>query len=418
MVVKIVVGLGLFIVASVGFTVDLELTQGINSALPIAVNSFGDAPEAREFHEIINHDLGLSGQFNVLGTENRNRALDNWRRMGADSILVGHFNGLTGDRYSFRYELVDASSQKTVLLKNEYNVNKSQLRTLAHRVSDDVYQKLLGERGVFSTKIAYILVQRDKNKVRYSLEIADADGFNPHSLLISPTSLMSPSWSPDGQKIAYVSFEKKKAQIFTVDVRTGKRRLITSFNGINGAPSFSPDGSQLAVVLSKGGNPKIYTVNLNDGSLKQVTFGTAIDTEPRYTPDGKSIIFTSGRGGAPQIYKISLRNNLITRLTYEGSYNARAMLTPDQKNMVMMHRDESKRFSIAVQDSNGAVLKVTHGDSDESPSLAPNGRLIIYATHKDDRGILGMVSIDGRMQTRIPVRDGDIQEPSWSPYLG
>lgn len=397
------------------FAVDLELTQGINSALPIGINSFGYEPEAAQLRGVVDHDLSFSGQFKIITALQPD--LPSWKNAGADSVLSGSVRKIGSNRFEVSYELVDAVAQGRVLLSKSYQVGSNELRALAHHISDEVYQKLTGEKGVFSTRIAYVLVQRNGEQAKYFLEVADVDGYNPQSLLVSSEPVMSPAWSPDGSQIAYVSFEKKKAQIFTVDVSTGRRRLLTDFTGLNQAPAWSPDGRQLAVVLSKGGAPKIYTLDLSNGNMKQLTFGDAIDTEPRYSPDGRSILFTSGRGGAPQIYRLSLADGNITRLTYEGNYNARASYTPDQKHLVMLHR-EDKSFNIAVQDDNGNVSQVTFSPFDESPSVAPNGRLILYATHHNDKGVLGMVSIDGRIKLRLPSREGDVQEPAWSPYLG
>lgn len=402
------------------FALDLELTQGINSALPIAVNSFGSDSASQEITQVIENDLNLSGQFKIVSNSmgpNAQSSLAILKQLGADSVVTGRVNRV-GNYYEVSFNLNDAAANGALLLTKSYKIGAGQLRSLAHHISDEVYQKLTGERGIFSTRIAYISVQRGRGQSRYSLEVADADGHNPQSLLVSSEPIMSPSWSPDGRAISYVSFEKKKAQIFTVSVETGQRRLITSFPGINGAPAWSPDGRQLAVVLSKSGTPKIYTVDVSSGSMKQITFGDAIDTEPRYSPDGRSLLFTSGRGGSPQVYRLSLASGQVTRLTFEGNYNARASYTPDMKNIVMLHRDD-RNFNIGLQSANGGpIASLTFSGMDESPSVAPNSRLVLYATHYQDKGVLGIVSLDGRIRVRLPAREGDVQEPAWSPYLG
>ena len=344
--------------------------------------------------------------------------IDSWRQAGADSVLSGQVQQIGANRYSVSFELADAAARGRLLLAKSYQVSGDELRILAHHISDEVYQKLTGERGIFSTKIAYILVQRNGENAKYTLDIADIDGSNPQSLIVSSEPIMSPTWSPNAREIAYVSFEKKRAQIYSVSVETGKRRLLTDFAGINGAPAWSPDGRQLAVVLSKGGNPKIYTVDMSSGRLTQITFGDAIDTEPRYSPDGRSLLFTSGRGGTPQIYRLAFADGKISRLTFDGNYNARASFTSNQKNIVMLHRSDSQ-FNIGVQDiDNGRVTPLTSSQFDESPTISPNGRLVLYATNYQNHGILAMVSIDGRVKMRLPARSGDVQEPAWSPYLG
>lgn len=402
------------------FALDLELTQGINAALPIAINAFGSSPGAQELTQIIEHDLTSSGQFKIVSGPqgpNAQSPIATLKQLGADSVVTGRVIQ-SGGRYDISFNLHDAAARGAVLLTKSYQISEPQLRALAHHISDEVYQKLTGERGIFSTRIAYISVQRSSRGTRYSLEVADADGYNPRSLLVSSEPIMSPSWAPDGRSISYVSFEKKKAQIFTVSVETGQRRLITSFPGINGAPSWSPDGRQLAVVLSKSGAPKVYTVDLGSGAMKQVTFGDAIDTEPRFSPDGRSLLFTSGRGGSPQVYRLSLADGQVTRMTFEGNYNARASYTPDMKNIVMLHRDD-RNFNIGLQSaSGGPIANLTFSGLDESPSVSPNSRLVLYATHYQDRGVLGIVSLDGRIRMRLPAKDGDVQEPAWSPYLG
>ncbi|WP_051546199.1 Tol-Pal system beta propeller repeat protein TolB [Legionella lansingensis] len=402
------------------FAVDLELTQGINSALPIGISSFGSDQMGQQLSGIVSNDLHFSGQFKIIAPPQSFAAqpsVSSWRQAGADSVLTGEVRRIGYNRYEVNYELLDAVAQGRVLLSKSYQISANELRPLAHHISDEVYQKLTGERGIFSTKIAYILVQRQGERAKYFLEVADVDGYNPQSLLVSTEPIMSPTWSPDGRQLAYVSFEKKKAQIFTVDVATGRRRLVTDFTGINNAPAWSVDGRHLAVVLSKGGSPKIYSIDLSNGSMKQLTFGEAIDTEPRYSPDGRSLLFTSGRGGSPQVYRLSLADGRVSRVTYEGNYNARASYTPDQKHVVMLHR-EDKSFNIAVQDEGGHVTQLTFAPLDESPSLSPNGRLILYATRHNDQGVLGVVSIDGRIKMRLPAREGDVQDPAWSPYLG
>ncbi len=410
----------LLLFAGAACALDLELTQGINAALPIGINPFGFNSEGQELTSVIDNDLRLSGQFKIIqatpGVDSP--SIGFWQRAGADSVLSGKVNRLGGDRVEVSFDLVDAAAQGRSLLSKSYQVSENQLRALAHHISDEVYEKLTGERGIFSTRIAYILVRRGSGKTQYSLEVADADSSNPRSLLVSSEPIMSPTWSPDGKQIAYVSFEKKRAQIFNVTVSTGQRRLLTDFPGINGAPAWSPDGRQLAVVLSKGGNPKVYTVDLSSGSMKQLTFGDAIDTEPRFSPDGRSMLFTSGRGGSPQIYRLTLADGRISRVSYDGNYNARASYTPNQQNIVMLHR-EDRQFNIGVQNvGSGRIMPLTDSQMDESPSVAPNGRLVLYATHYQDKGVLAIVSIDGRIKMRLPSRDGDVQEPAWSPYLG
>lgn len=400
------------------FALDLELTQGINAALPIGVDSFGSNSQSEQVNSVVKHDLEMSGQFRLVQPYGiGEQPISAWQRAGADSVLKGRVLPVGYDRYEVSFELLDAALQGRLLLGKKYTVSGQQLRALAHHISDEVYFKLTGERGVFSTRIGYVLVQRSPEKTRYSLEVADMDGYHPQSLLVSTEPIMSPTWSPDGRQIAYVSFEKKHAQIFSVDVATGRRRLLTDFPGINGAPSWSPDGRQMAVVLSKSGSPKIYTIDLSSGNIKQMTFGDAIDTEPRYSPDGRSILFTSGRGGTPQIYRLNLADGAISRISFDGNYNARASYTPNQQSVVMLHR-EDRQFNIAVQQmSSSRVMPLTNSPMDESPSVAPNGRLVLYATHDGNRGVLAMVSIDGRIKLRLPSREGDVQEPAWSPFV-
>ncbi len=396
------------------FALDLELTQGLHASLPVGIDAFGTSPAAHDFASLIQHDLLLSGQFKIIAATAGSPIMV-WRAAGADSVVKGHLVPTASGQYELNVALQDAIDGGKPLLSRSFHASERELRPLAHFISDLIYEKLIGEKGVFSTRIAYVLVRNG----RYSLEVADADGYAPQSLLSSPEPIMSPSWSPDGRKIACVSFEKKRAQIFIIDVETGSRRLVTSFPGINGAPAWTPDGRSLAVVLSKTGSPKIYKVDLQSGQMQQLTFGSAIDTEPRFSPDGKSMLFTSGRGGSPQIYRLNLQNGEINRVTFEGNYNAKASLTPNQSKLVMLHR-EDQRFTIAVQDIINGRMDILSGGGaavDESPSIAPNGRLVLYATRDQDQGLLEIVSIDGRIHMRLPAKQGDVQEPAWSPFL-
>ncbi len=413
--------LTLLVYANFNWAINLELTQGVNSALPVGINSFGKESQAIEFRQILLHDLRITGQFKLVESAKLSAGIPNltaWRAIGADSVVSAQLTSSGFRRLTVHVELMDTAGLGRVLLSKDYQISVSDIRRLAHHVSDDIVQQLTGERGVFSTRLAYVLVRRDFNRTRYSLEIAEMDGSNPQSLLVSTDPIMSPAWSPNGRQIAYVSFEKRRAQIFSVDVASGQRRLLTDFPGINGAPAWSPDGQEMAVVLSKGGSPKIYLLSLANGALRQLTFGDSIDTEPRFSPDGSSILFTSGRGGSPQVYKLTRSSGEISRLTYTGNYNARASYTPNQHQLVMMHREDKAFYIGLMQLGHSLITPLTYSMSDESPSVAPNGHLVVYATHEQNKGILALVSLDGRVHMNLPAREGDIQEPAWSPYLG
>jgi TolB protein len=425
---KVCITLVILNFSSYAIALDLELTQGVKKAIPITILPFTNdsgSGNADIVYDVIRNDLKNSGQFKLVDTgTNTNEPFDEkqdysyWKHKGINNLIVGKIVSLTNNLFSVRFQLLDPVSQSSVLLSKSYQVKESDLRALAHHISDLLYQKLIGERGIFSTRIAYVLVNRNDDKSTFKLEVADADGHSPQTLLVSSQPIMSPAWSPNGKEIAYVSFENKRSQIFIVNVETGQRRLISNYPGINGAPAWSPDGKKLAIVLSKGGSPKLYLVNLLNNSIKQLTHGMSIDTEPSFSPDGKFLLFTSGRGGAPQIYRYNLENGNVSRVTFAGNYNARASMTSDSKKIIMQHRDE-KRFSIGVQDMDtGNLMPLTFSGIDESPSVSPNGRMILYATRYKNKGVLSVVSTDGKIQIRLPSRDGDVQEPAWSPYLG
>lgn len=423
-----VAGIALSCVTLAQAALNLELTQGMSKAMPIAIpNMAGGAiqgPGGQTVEQVIASDLTLSGQFRIMSPSIDNVSqqmqkpqYNDWRQLGVNDVLLGSIQSKLGNRYTIDIRLVDVYS-KAVLLNQQFTANNDQLRQVAHRISDMVYQKLTGTRGIFSTKLAYVLVQHQPGKrSRYSLEVSDADGFNPRPLLVSYMPIMSPAWTPDGKNIAYVSFEGHRAAIYLQELATGKRQRISAMPGINGAPTFSPNGDKMALVLTRTGNPKLYTMDLRTRQLQELTTGSSIDTEPNWSPDGSSIIFTSNRGGGPQIYQYEFSNGKVTRLTYDGNYNARARFMPDEQGIVMLHRDRGL-FGIAKQSlSDGRVNVLTRANSDESPSLAPNGKMVIYATTYGGRGVLAMVSTDGRIKLRLPAREGNVQEPAWSPFL-
>lgn len=414
----------------------IELTQSTSSALPIAIVPFinGAATQVAgdtTISSVIKDDLQNSGQFRVVNSEEPGVApqslvdgnVGQWRNQGADFVLMGQVKPSIGGHYAVSIRLVNLfndAGKKTekIILGETWTTTKSGLRGLAHRISDAVYKELTGVRGVFSTKIAYVLVRHPGNSApSYELDVADADGFNPQALLISKKPIMSPVWSPEGSKMAYVSFEGSRAGIYLQDIASGRRELLSSSPGINGAPAFSPDGKQLALVLTQSGNPKIYALSIKDMKLSQLTHGYSIDTEPSWSPDGKTVLFTSDRGGTPQVYQYNFADNKVDRVSYNGNYNAKASFLPSGQGVVMMHRDTGL-FSIALQDlSSGQVQILSETGYDESPSLAPNGKMVLYDTMYGGRRVLAVVSTDGQIKVRLPSRVGEVQEPVWSPYL-
>lgn len=411
--------------------VDIELTQGVAGSIPVAVAAFEGqgytSTDPQNVTAVIDSDLNHSGRLKSLPAAHDPSRVSGpmpaafWRGLGADYTVTGHAKQLADGRYAVDFKLQSVPTGPGVtqdILAQSFTANAGQLRSLAHHISDLIYEKLTGERGVFQTRIAYVLVQRANNKARYALEVADMDGYNPKTLLSSPSPIMSPAWSPDGKKIAYVSFEKKRSQVYISDVMSGQRRLVTDFRGINGAPAWAPDGQRLAVALSKKeAQPHIYIVNLGSGGDQQITSGWSIDTEPAWASNGQSLLFTSDRGGAPQIYQVNLGSHQIDRVTYAGNYNASATYSPDGKQVVMLHRTDSQ-FNIALLDlTSGRVTELTDAGVDESPSMAPNGSMVLYATRQGGKGMLGMVSTDGRVKLRLPSRNGDVREPAWSPFL-
>lgn len=397
----------------------LELTQGMNAAIPIVivpfVNQSNNVPGNTTLSQVISSDLQNSGQFTVTTSQK-----------SANDLVTGQVRQIGSNRYEVSFQLVNlyaqanatAANNSATLLNLSFTANQAGLRGLAHHISDLIYQKLTGVRGVFSTKIAYVLVQRYVNRPsHYQLIVADQDGFNPQTLLSSDQPIMSPTWTPDGRELAYVSFEGHHASIYIQNLATGGRSVISRYPGMNNAPAFSPRGRRLALVLTLSGNPNIFVMDLAGRRLTQITNDYSIDTEPTWSPDGNALFFTSNRAGGPEIYQYDFATRQVSRITFDGNYNARACLTPDGKTLVMMHRD-SESFNIAKQDlTSGRMTILTDGGSDDSPSLAPNGKMVLYGTRFAGRNVLGLVSIDGRVKLRLPSQIGDVQDPSWSPYL-
>ena len=416
--------------ASTAMPLDLELTQGIDAAQPIAVMPFqGEAVFASghdTVDQIVGRDLQNSGQFRLVTSPQQPTGDDAanlahfWRQQGADVVLTGHITPAVGG-YKVTFQListVESGDHVTPLLEQSFTTTQSGLRRLSHLMSDAIYKTLTGVRGVFSTKIAYVLVQRRLHQpTQYRLVVSDIDGFDPKVILKTTLPVMSPAWSPDGHSLAYVSFEGRQSQIFVQNLQTGQRKKILSYPGINGAPAFSPDGHQLAVVLSTSGNPNIYIYDLLTQHIQQITKGYSIDTEPSWAPDGQSLLFTSNRGGTPQIYQYDFKTKRLARLSFSGNYNAHAQFLPNQRGLIMMHRDGGL-FGIAKEQlPDGKTEVLTQSGRDDSPSVSPNGQMVVYGTSAGRRGVLGLVSVDGRVRLRLPAPAGDVQEPAWSPFL-
>ena len=403
------------------------ITQGIDNPTAIAIVPFGwygGGVAQEDVSAIIEADLQRTGQFDPVAREDMLGSPQDksevyyrdWSALGVDYLLVGKLTS-TAEGVVAQYQLFDVHAQKMVLEGREPGRTDT-LRDIAHGVSDQVYEKLTGIRGAFSTKILYVsAIQRGVDQYTYRLLMADVDGARERVIFESDDPILTPSWGPDGNVIAYVSFETSRPAIFMHNLRTNERTQLTNFKGLNGAPAWSPDGRQLAMVLSKDGSPDIYVMDVATRNLRRVTRHFAIDTEPSWMPDGKSIVFTSDRGGKPQIYQVTLANGYEERVTFEGSYNARARVVPDGSGIIMVHQTGGD-YHIALMDTErGSIQVLTRTALDESPSISPNGAMLLYATKHQGKGILAAVSLDGGVKFRLPSRFGDVREPAWSPFL-
>ncbi len=414
----------------------VEIAGGGTSGLPIAVVPFGFEGGSQEGTEdiaqVVRKDLQTSGLFRPISPQEMRQSPTTeagvqypyWQSLGVDNMVVGHIQKTGRSAYTVKFELLDVVKQKSgipqrpILTVQFDNIRGNDFRALAHHISDLVFEKLIGIRGIFSTRIAYISVAQGSKGTTQTIEVADYDGFNSKPLYRSHYPLLSPSWSTDGKKIAFVSFEKERQSINVVDVISGRVERVAQYPGINSAPAWSPDGRTLALVLSKDGSPKIYTLDLASHQLTRVTEGAGADTEPTWSSNGGSIVFTSDRGGKPQIYRVTLGSGRIERLTFKGNYNATPSVTPDNKHLVTLHRDEGGLFSIAAHTLNtGSVRILTQSSLNESPRLAPNGMMVIYSALEGGRRVLGAVTLDGRLKIRLPAQEGDVKEPAWSPFV-
>ncbi|MCF7991801.1 MAG: Tol-Pal system beta propeller repeat protein TolB [Thiohalocapsa sp.] len=405
----------------------IEITGGIEGAQPIAVVPFGDLDGARpsiDIGAVIAADLARSGRFKpmsrreMLVTPHRQEDIDfrEWQLLSMNNLVVGEVAPNTGGGYMLRYSLYDVFSGKK-LMSNSLPSTEKGLRNAAHRIADAIYEKLTGEPGVFATRIAYVTSSGRGPNARVVLRVSDSDGFNPQTIVDSPDPIMSPAWSPDGRRLAYVSFEGRQSAVYVQELASGRRDRVASFEGMNSAPAFSPDGRKLALALSKDGNPDIYVLELGSGQLTQVTDHYAIDTEPAWAPDGSHLVFTSDRGGRPQIYRVAAGGGPAARVTFEGDYNSAASYSPDGRSLVMVTRDGG-RFRIAMTDARGGPRRfLSGGGLDESPGFAPNGSMVIYATQNNGRGVLAATPINGGATQRLSQDTGEVREPAWSPLL-
>lgn len=400
---------------------EIEIRGGSAQQIPVAIVPFGqEATVKTRLSQVISDDLRRSGLFKLLKTGGvpnvptsaNELNLAQWQALQAQAVSVGSIQALGDQRYKVNFQLVDVLKQ-TLLLSLEYTVSAKQFRMLAHKIADQIYSKLSGEGGMFASRIAYIV----KTKSRYYLKVADSDGANAKNLASSREPIISPKWSPDGQKVAYVSFEQRKPVIYVQWLFQNKRIVLANFKGNNSAPAWSPDGKKLAIVLTYASNSQIYVINADGSGVKQLVRSYGIDTEPTWSADGQWVYFASDRGGRPQIYKVPSQGGEAVRVTFDGGYNVSPRLSPDNQHLATI-RNENGRFLVALQDlTSGQVQLLSEGSKDESPSFSPNGRVILYATSRGGRGTLASVSVDGMVKQRLNESSGDVREPAWGPLI-
>ncbi|MGA8879774.1 MAG: Tol-Pal system beta propeller repeat protein TolB [Azonexus sp.] len=416
---KILFALSLLAAVTAQAQLSIEITGAGANRIPVAIANFaGDVAAAQVVTATVRADLERSGLFKLIDPagstldENASVNFSDWKSRGADALAAGSVARSADGRMEARFRLYDTQKQAS-LGGAVFVTGNDQLRAAGHRIADSIYEKLTGEKGVFSTRVAYVI----KSGSQFRLQIADADGQGAVTALTSTEPIISPVWSPDGSKLAYVSFEKKKPVIYVHALASGQRQVVANFKGSNSAPAWSPDGRKLAVVLSKDGNSQIYSVNADGTGVQRLTQSAGIDTEPRYSPDGGTIYFTSDRGGSPQIYRMGANGGDAQRVTFEGSYNVSPRPSPDGKSLAFISRRDG-RFQLAVMDlASKQVQILSDSHKDESPSFAPNSRMILIATETGGRGVLSAVSSDGRIKQRLSIAAGDVREPAWGPFI-